>query len=52
MTNAKPTEPNEWLRIPGYEIEFGLIRARVRGEFGDAVIPASDAMVTYKLGGK
>ena len=51
MTDTKPTDPNGWLLNPGYEIEFDLIPARVRVEFGGTEIAESDgAMVMYELG--
>jgi uncharacterized protein (DUF427 family) len=49
--DTKPSDPNGWLLNPGYEIEFDPIPARVRVEFGGAVIAeSSGAMVMYELG--
>ena len=51
MTDSKRSDPNGWILNPGYQVEFDLIPARVRVEFGGATIAESnDAMVMYELG--
>jgi uncharacterized protein (DUF427 family) len=51
MTEPRSSDPNGWILNPGYQVEFDLIPARVRVEFGGTKIAESTgAMVMYELG--
>ena len=51
MSATRKTDTNGWIGNPDYEIEFDVIPASVRVEFGGASIAQSDnARVMYELG--